>query len=732
MVVGQEISPAEQIRQFVDCLYEPGDLVEIQRLPSAHSTWHKASDLAGQAEQFESDNCNIHPGVNPRKDEGRSAADVALVRCLFLDFDDTTLMDVRLRLRDADLPAPTLQMVSGNGVHVYYRLNEPITNMKLFARYQKGLAILAQSDEKVHDLPRVMRMPGFDNVKVPDDPKPCYIVEACPDRVYALDEFAGALTAKASRNGNGTSFPYSPTMADRTDRIPKGHRNDALYRHGMNLLDDGKTSEVILANLLDFNKRLCDPPLPQDEVRKVAASVCKSVAAIVPASNSKARNAEGEQPRATDLGNAQRMAASCGDRVRYCKPWRRWLVFDGKQWKNDDRNEIVALAVETVRQIYSEAQRCDEGGERKAIAKHAVQSESAKSLRAMIGLAEHMAPVTPDELDSDPWVLNVANGSICLRTGEMRQHDRADYLTKLSPVEYHKDAKYPQWEAFLLDVMHGDRDLVAFLKRAVGYSACGDTREHVLFLQHGQGRNGKSVFTETVKSALGSYAETVPVSALMIKQGGGVPNDLARLQGSRFAAASESQEGRRLDESTIKALTGGDTIVARFMRAEFFEFTPTHTLWLSTNHRPRVMGMDIAIWSRIKLVPYTQCYEKSPDRELPNKLQKELPGILRWIVEGCLEWQRGGLNPPEAVTAATQEYKTSQDVVGDFLVDRCIDQEHAETTTASLYEAYLEWCMGAGENPWTKKRIGARLEALGYEPGRNKTTRYWRGIQLKG
>ena len=313
-----------------------------------------------------------------------------------------------------------------------------------------------------------------------------------------------------------------------------------------------------------------------------------------------------DEPRfnPTEQGNAERLVHRHGRNLRYCFPWGKWLIYDGKRWIKDDTGEVYRLAKETVASIYQEAAASGDEEKRKALAKHAMRSESGAKIREMIYLARSEVPIMPEDLDASADLLNAENGTVDLRTGELREHRREDLITKIAPVEYQLDAPAPAWDAFLKRVLPSE-ELRGFVQRASGYSAAGDTSEQCMFINHGAGANGKSTFQEAITAALGDYAMRAPTEMLLARRAGGIPNDIARLKGARFVATSETEEGRRLAESLIKDLTGEDTITARFMRAEFFDFAPTHKLWLSTNHKPEIRGTDNAIWRRIRLIPWS-------------------------------------------------------------------------------------------------------------------------------
>lgn len=401
--------------------------------------------------------------------------------------------------------------------------------------------------------------------------------------------------------------------------------------------------------------------------------------------------------------------------------------------------EIERRAKRTVRAMYALAASEDFDEDKgKALVKHALRSESHKAIGAMVALArsEPGIPVTVDELDRNPWLLNVLNGTLDLRSGELRPHRRQDLLTRLAPVAYEQSATCPTWLAFLDRIMGGNQDLIQFLQRAIGYTLTGSARERVLFMLHGGGANGKSTLLETVTALMGDYAKSTRAETLLVKTyDGGIPNDLAALKGARFVSTSETEDGKRMAEALVKALTGGDTLSARFLRGEFFTFKATFKLWLATNHRPVIRGTDSAMWDRIKLVPFNvRIPDEEQDKELPAKLQAEQSGILTWAVRGCLDWQQlHSLGIPTEVRAATASYRQDMDTVAAFIDDCCTVRAENTVKASKLYDAYKEWCATNGEKPMSAKALGQRLlERSQYQPTRigKEGSRGWKGLGL--
>jgi putative DNA primase/helicase len=442
---------------------------------------------------------------------------------------------------------------------------------------------------------------------------------------------------------------------------------------------------------------------------------------------------EDQELNLTDLGNAKRFALAHGKDVRFCHAWKRWLTWDGRQWVKDDMGEIRRRAKQTAMGILLEAARESDDERRKKLVAWEKQSEFEHRIRALISLAESedCIPVRVEDLDRDPMLFNCQNGTLDLATGEFREHRRGDLIMKLAPVIYDEDAECPQWLEFLDRITSGNKELIGFLQRAAGYSLTGDVREHALFLFFGTGANGKTTYVEALRHVWGDYAKTAEFSSFIVTRGLGVRNDLARLAGARVVTAVESQLNRRLAEEVIKQITGGDTITARYLYSEHFEFRPQFKLFLVTNHKPRIHGTDIAIWRRIHLVPFTVTIpHEEQDKTLVEKLRGEASGILRWALEGLAVWKRLGLAAPAQVTEATRDYRSEQDVLQHFLDERCIPDPDAETSAGELYAAFTTWCEASGESPVCKRDLGLALQDRGFQKSRSGTARRWIGVRL--
>jgi putative DNA primase/helicase len=355
---------------------------------------------------------------------------------------------------------------------------------------------------------------------------------------------------------------------------------------------------------------------------------------------------------------------------------------------------------------------------------------SAKTVAAVERLArsDQRLAATVDQWDRDPWLLNTPAGTVELKTGSMREHRREDYITKLA--EASPGGACPRWRAFMATITDGDAELAAFIQRMLGYTLTGSTQEQCLFFLYGRGANGKSVLLNTVSSIMGDYHTTAPIETFTASATERHPTELAHLRGARLVTAIETEEGRRWAEAKIKSLTGGDKIAARFMRGDFFEFTPAFKLCVAGNHKPSLRTVDEAIRRRFHLVPFAVTIppaERDPD--LPAKLKAEWPGILRWMIEGCLAWQRDGLNPPAAVRDATREYLEAEDNMATW-IEECLTRDpNARESRAALFGSWSGWATKAGERIGSQKDFVGKLEDR-FQSYRTKHERGFQGVRL--
>ncbi len=420
-----------------------------------------------------------------------------------------------------------------------------------------------------------------------------------------------------------------------------------------------------------------------------------------------------------------------------------WFVFQGHTWERDEVGQAVAemkgvvdiYLEEADRQKGKAAEDRRRGNGEAAEIKEKLSENIYKRARALQDLprkkkvlelaasGKDTLGIAGEQWDTDPWVLGCLNGVINLNTGQLRPGRPEDYIKTVCPTEYRgPDEPCPEWDAFLLDVFDGDQELVDYVRRLFGYAITGMRTEHVLPILQGQGRNGKGTILETVKFILGPLAGPIDAEMLLDqfqrRSASGPSPDIMDLRGKRIVWASETDEGRKLNSSRVKWLTGGDSLKGRPPHgAKMIEFTPTHTLFLLTNPLPHAAGDDYALWQRLRLIPFKYSYvdepvaenEKLADKDLGEKLRAEAPGILAWLVRGCLEWQLQGLGTAAAIKQATTDYRGDEDIIGRFLNDCTIEDPNSSENATDLYRAYREWCQTQGiryrSSTWFGKAI---------------------------
>lgn len=416
-----------------------------------------------------------------------------------------------------------------------------------------------------------------------------------------------------------------------------------------------------------------------------------------------ARTAEGQ----TDIANAKRLIRLHGENVRYVGPWGKWITFDDKRWLIDDMARVETLAKDVSDNLFHRLITSGVPANSKAM-KFAVATAKMSGIRNMISAARGEVAIHHSRLNRHPMLFNVQNGTLDLETGELRRHARGDFLTQVAPVKCDVNADCPRWLSFLEEIMGGNQELVRFLRRLVGYALTGAIREHVLPILFGTGANGKSVFITTLQNLMGEdYAVQAPTGMLMLKKYESHPTEIAGLFAKRFVAAVETEGGNLISETLVKQLTGGDRLTARRMREDFWTFTPSHKIWLATNHKPSVHGTDEGIWRRLRLVPFNVTIPDSKkDLTLSEKHKGELPGILNWALQGCREWQEHGLDEPAEVTDATREYRHESDYLGGFIEECCLVGPGCQVRATSLFDAFKDW-----GGKWTQTKFGTEVAA---------------------
>lgn len=423
----------------------------------------------------------------------------------------------------------------------------------------------------------------------------------------------------------------------------------------------------------------------------------------------------------SDLGNGRRFATMAIGKMRYLVERKEWLYWNGRRWQLDKKGVAMELAKRATLSIYSEVEFATDEKERADIAKHAIRSESEARLGAMINLArsEPGIPIAMQELDRNPWLLNCKNGTLDLKTGILKEHRSDDFITKMAPVEYNPNARSSLFTSFIKQVLPNP-DVRQYVQKALGYSITGNTGLEKLFFAYGPPATGKSTLMAAVEACLGDYAATSDFETFLQRShiNGAARNDIARLAGKRFVTSIEVEDGKKLAEGLVNQLTGGDTVTARFLYQEAFEFRPQFKLWLAANNRPSISGPEGAIWRRLVQIPFLEKIpegKRNPD--IKARLQDtERPAVLAWLVRGCLSWQNEGLQEPQDIKQLTEEYREESDPLKDFMEECCLLYPTAQAGNTEIWQAYRDWCeTNRIRYPLGRKRFTQALMARGLD-----------------
>lgn len=441
--------------------------------------------------------------------------------------------------------------------------------------------------------------------------------------------------------------------------------------------------------------------------------------------------AELMENRLTDQKNAERLVELSEGLFRYWFVGKGWFYFDGQRWVSAD-HRILRLAKRVSQTFLKEA--ATEVNEERAeeLYKHARYSESAYAINAMMTLAkgESAFQISMDDFNRNKWLINLPTGTYDLANTLFREHLKEDFITRIAPVQYDPKATAPIFEEFIFKIFLGKRDIINFVQRVFGYALSGDCGEQKLFILHGGGRNGKSTLVNAILEVMGDYGIQAPPQLLMASKFDRHPTEIAGLRNARLVVASETSEGRWLNEALVKSLTGQDRITARLMRENFFSFTPEFKIFLTTNHLPNIRCGDFGIQRRLVTIPFGYTVpENEVDPYLPDKLRVETPGIFNWLVAGFNGWKKHGLAVPAEIEELTSDYIKDSDFIQAFLEEKCQFQDHFRAKVADLYIAYKMWAHQTGEPELTQKRFGQLLSAGGYTKI-NSGGWHWEGLKL--
>ena len=774
----KQIADQDQARQHLELLFDgvPG-LIEVRHIsPHNASPGRRFCSSVGGAlaavEEFAANGQNVYAGIATRRDNsGGGKRNLQATRAIFVDVDfkeegDREVLEVALE----DLPAPTLRVFTGGGQHIYWLSEEWVDltsepQVQHFESVLKGLTNLIGGDRAATDASRVLRVAG--TVNFPDARKrargrvpECSTILEDSGRLYSFSDFDdfGLRGTAISKNGHASEYeamPWDGTIPEKVQKLlnQDGELQARFDRTPGNHADRSESGiDASLAAML--GKRGCEggdieaalrasrdkaglPPQRDDYYRRTVERELSWVESQRTDKIAKFRN--------TDLGNAARLARKFRDSLRWV-PGIGFLAWEGTHWEASE-TRALQLASSLGRLIHEEAAEVErqaaqtaDSAKREPLAKlgkdlanWARASEAEGRIRAGLNLATPYLETPVDKLDADPWVLNALNGTIDLRTGELRPHRREDLITKVAPVEYDRNAKSDLWDRFLKRAIP-DPDGRSFFQKACGYTLPGVTGEDVLLVVHGPTRTGKGTSQDALASALGSYALTAGLDDFGERRGGGPRPELVRLRGARMVSVYETSAQFRLSAALIKTLCGSDPVTARSLYQVPVTFLPQCTFWIATNHRPRVPNDDEALWERIRELPFETVI---PPEERDPKVREQLrdpklcgAAVLAWTVEGCLAWQREGLKPPKIVEAATRDYRDEMDPLAEFFADCCCFSADSKVLAGDLREAYEQYARENGEKPVGGKKWGTGLRKHGCEPDRDARDRTWKGVRL--
>ena len=524
---------------------------------------------------------------------------------------------------------------------------------------------------------------------------------------------------------------------DRVPPVAEGSRNIEAFRlagHLHALCDgDQRLNESQVFQLLSiWNDRNPDP-LGERELRDCARNGRKNGSPPAPkpingsvrpgAANGKATLTKEQEPKGdgwirresnrTENELATRFVDRYCDRLRYVPQWRKWLVWDGRRWQLDpDATHVLRLARKLTKSLWHDFAEAAPTASREELVKlqaFCKASNRSQGAQAIISLARADSRVACDfeSLNADPYLLNVRNGTVDLRTGELREHRQDDLITQLANVDFDAGATCPGWDETLRIVFAGNSNLIAYVQQILGYSISGDIGEHILPIAYGSGNNGKSTIWNAILELAGDYGVTADDS-LLLGSRQNHPTEKAQLYQKRIVAISEPEQGSQLREARVKELTGDKFITARRMKEDFWQFTRTHKFWLATNHLPEISGTDMGIWRRVKLIPFTVdiSQQVTPVANYSTWLvEHEGAGILNWLIAGFRAWQAGGFSEPLAVKDATRAYQGEQDHIGQFIEECCVQTADAMIPATDLFDAYTAW-----GGRWNATRFRAAIE----------------------
>jgi P4 family phage/plasmid primase-like protien len=784
---------------YLQLLFEPGDWLDIQFIHQTEKWTDKNGQQHSRAEakfmtledalrsttvsmiaSMQDKGWNAYVAMNAFTygETRRRELNIKSIRTVYVEFDENGKVGVTAVKKDIEaglIPAYDFVLQSSPGkFYVIWRVKDfTVAQQKAL---NKALQLRYGSDPQSVDAARVLRLPGTRNLKpaynptpiveivdeyaphesdrwTPDEFKIEYVVPKAVDRTAAPEkvqlrmgyyeqacEDAGVDIGDL-RSGDDGSYQYivaCPNFEEHTTGgkfdaqvwiSPSGaisfhcfhsHCADKDWKNYYRPWMEAQAEEAGFSGFLKFGEA--------NEIKQ---------GQVIQFNLAQATEAERRSRPQTDIGNAERMVDLYGDVIRYCDASGKWLIWQDKVWVPTGKTGPLGLMQKSVRAIYDEANVVEEGPQRTMLLKFAKRSESNNAVSGAIQQARSFRAIQAKmaDFDSDRFLLNLQNGTYNLKTHEFRAHEKTDLITKISPIIYDPQAQCPRWQQFLAKSMP-DVGTRRFLQQAAGYALTGDASEDCLFLNIGNGRNGKGVFLNTLKFIIGDYALQANFDSFVARKGGGgmeIRSDIARMAGARFVLASENDQEARLDEGLLKTLTGSDTITARKLYEAEEEFLPQFKLFFAVNHEPRIIGTDDGIWSRIHLILW-KVFIKPEERDPRLKeifQSEEASGILNWMLQGLRDYQKNRLIPSGEMLESSRAFRKNSDQIQRFFEERCVTGEELKVSASSLYDAYKNWAFQTKEFQLKEKQFKNYLESQGLKSERNMYGIQWHGLSLK-
>ena len=437
--------------------------------------------------------------------------------------------------------------------------------------------------------------------------------------------------------------------------------------------------------------------------------------------------------RNTEIGRTERFVDTIKRTHRFVPEIKEWRVCPAGVWRKTDEKQVLDEAFWFIKKDAERIARMEDDRDREEAIVDYKRYANRSGVSNVTALASVRLLAQLDDFDTDDDALSVIDGWVDLRTNRRHGMDASKMFSLSCAARYSPIDRAELWRKTVNEVFNGDKCLIEYFQKAAGYSLLGDNREQVMFICHGSGANGKSLLLETIREVVGTYGQSVPVSALMYAKSNGAAAhpEIARLRGVRFALASETEKGQRWSSNRIKQLTGGDTVAARALYKDISEFKPKATIWVACNHKPEVDAADAAMWRRMRLVPFLRVFR--PEEQDPNlsvKLAVERDGILAWMLQGLAMYREQGLTEPDAVVKATARYRDEMDSVKRFIETQAELVADSRTGVSTVKEAYQSWCRDEGLRPLAASQFNAALEEHGCEQKKSGNQRYWLGIRL--